>query len=193
METCARGRGAARGRHRAAAAGGKRGLALINGTQTSTALRAARALRVRAGARIGARDRRAHGRCGARQRRPVRRRASMPCAASRDRSTSRATTASCLPAARSAAAISKATTGPGSVLLRCQPQVGGACLDQLRHAALVLLREANAVTDNPLVFAEDHALISGGNFHAEPVALACDAMRPRSPRSRDRRAPDRDC
>jgi histidine ammonia-lyase len=39
--------------------------------------------------------------------------------------------------------------------LRCQPQVVGACLDQLRHAALVLLREANAVTDNPLVFADD--------------------------------------
>ena len=60
--------------------------------------------------------------------------------------------------------------------LRCQPQVVGACLDQLRHAALVLLREANAVTDNPLVFAEDGAMISGGNFHAEPVALAADAM-----------------
>jgi histidine ammonia-lyase len=60
--------------------------------------------------------------------------------------------------------------------LRCQPQVVGACLDQLRHAALVLLREANAVTDNPLVFPEDGAMISGGNFHAEPVALASDAM-----------------
>jgi histidine ammonia-lyase len=60
--------------------------------------------------------------------------------------------------------------------LRCQPQVVGACLDQLRHAALVLLREANAVTDNPLVFADDNTLISGGNFHAEPVALAADAM-----------------
>jgi histidine ammonia-lyase len=69
--------------------------------------------------------------------------------------------------------------------LRCQPQVVGACLDQLRHAALVLLREANAVTDNPLVFApgaevsgaESHGtMISGGNFHAEPVALAADAM-----------------
>jgi histidine ammonia-lyase len=70
--------------------------------------------------------------------------------------------------------------------LRCQPQVVGACLDQLRHAALVLLREANAVTDNPLVFAEDDpespggagrgAMISGGNFHAEPVALAADGM-----------------
>jgi histidine ammonia-lyase len=58
--------------------------------------------------------------------------------------------------------------------LRCQPQVVGACLDSLRHAALVLLREANAVTDNPLVVGD--ALVSGGNFHAEPVALAADAM-----------------
>ena len=60
--------------------------------------------------------------------------------------------------------------------LRCQPQVVGACLDQLRHAARVLLIEANAVTDNPLVFADDAAMISGGNFHAEPVALAADGM-----------------
>ncbi len=64
--------------------------------------------------------------------------------------------------------------------LRCQPQVVGACLDSLRHAALVLLREANAVTDNPLVFAgatpAEDCMISGGNFHAEPVALAADAM-----------------
>jgi histidine ammonia-lyase len=60
--------------------------------------------------------------------------------------------------------------------LRCQPQVVGACLDQLRHAAKVLLIEANAVTDNPLVFGEDGSMVSGGNFHAEPVALAADAM-----------------
>ncbi|HKW81973.1 MAG TPA: histidine ammonia-lyase [Casimicrobiaceae bacterium] len=64
--------------------------------------------------------------------------------------------------------------------LRCQPQVVGACLDQLRHAALILLREANAVTDNPLVFSaadgRGDEIVSGGNFHAEPVALACDAM-----------------
>ena len=59
--------------------------------------------------------------------------------------------------------------------LRCQPQVVGACLDQLRHVAQVLLREANAVTDNPLVFVADDALVSGGNFHGEPVALAADA------------------
>lgn len=60
--------------------------------------------------------------------------------------------------------------------LRCQPQVVGACIDQLRHTAIVLVREANAVTDNPLVFAEDGAMLSGGNFHAEPVALAADGM-----------------
>jgi len=64
--------------------------------------------------------------------------------------------------------------------LRCQPQVVGACLDQLRHGASVLLREANAVTDNPLVFLDEAGgegeLVSGGNFHAEPVALAADAM-----------------
>ncbi len=60
--------------------------------------------------------------------------------------------------------------------LRCQPQVVGACLDQLRHAARILLIEANAVTDNPLVFSDNGAMISGGNFHAEPVALAADGM-----------------
>ncbi|MFH5924004.1 histidine ammonia-lyase [Roseomonas xinghualingensis] len=57
--------------------------------------------------------------------------------------------------------------------IRCQPQVMGACLDALDHAASVLEREANAVTDNPLVTAEGEVL-SGGNFHAEPVAFAAD-------------------
>jgi histidine ammonia-lyase len=59
--------------------------------------------------------------------------------------------------------------------LRCQPQVAGACLDLMGHAAQVLEREANAVTDNPLVM-EDGAVLSGGNFHAEPVAFAADAI-----------------
>jgi histidine ammonia-lyase len=59
--------------------------------------------------------------------------------------------------------------------LRCQPQVVGACLQQLRHAAGDLEVEANAVTDNPLVFI-DGSVVSGGNFHAEPVAMAADAM-----------------
>jgi histidine ammonia-lyase len=60
--------------------------------------------------------------------------------------------------------------------LRCQPQVMGACLDQIRYVAQVLLREANAVSDNPLVFADEQQVLSGGNFHAEPVALAADAL-----------------
>jgi histidine ammonia-lyase len=60
--------------------------------------------------------------------------------------------------------------------LRCQPQVMGAVLDTLRHVARVLADEANGVSDNPLIFAEDGAALSGGNFHAEPVALAADMM-----------------
>src|SRR5699024_9034965 len=60
--------------------------------------------------------------------------------------------------------------------LRCQPQVMGACLMQIRHAADVLIVEANAVSDNPLVFAADDEVISAGNFHAEPVAMAADNL-----------------
>jgi len=60
--------------------------------------------------------------------------------------------------------------------LRCQPQVMGACLDTLRHVAKTLTAEANAITDNPLIFAADHAILSGGNFHAEPVAFAADFL-----------------
>jgi histidine ammonia-lyase len=60
--------------------------------------------------------------------------------------------------------------------LRCQPQVMGAVLDVLRNAAATLAREANAVTDNPLVFIDEGDVISGGNFHAEPVAFAADQI-----------------
>ncbi len=68
--------------------------------------------------------------------------------------------------------------------LRCQPQVMGACSDQIEASRAVLLREANAVTDNPLVFINEGAtegsheaeVLSGGNFHAEPVALAADNL-----------------
>lgn len=60
--------------------------------------------------------------------------------------------------------------------LRCQPQVMGACLDNLRHAGSVLETEANAVSDNPLVFQQDGDVLSGGNFHAEPVAFAADII-----------------
>ena len=60
--------------------------------------------------------------------------------------------------------------------LRCQPQVMGACLDQLRNSADILAIEAAAVTDNPLVFPDTGEVLSGGNFHAEPVAMASDVL-----------------
>ena len=60
--------------------------------------------------------------------------------------------------------------------LRCQPQVMGAVLDLLRQAATTLLTEANGVSDNPLIFPETDEALSGGNFHAEPVAFAADMI-----------------
>ena len=60
--------------------------------------------------------------------------------------------------------------------LRCQPQVMGACLDVMKQAAQILEIEANGVSDNPLVFPESGDVLSGGNFHAEPVAFAADHL-----------------
>jgi len=60
--------------------------------------------------------------------------------------------------------------------IRCQPQVTGACMDMLRMAANTLEIEANAVTDNPLVLSQSGQIVSGGNFHAEPVAFAADQI-----------------
>ncbi|WP_180835677.1 aromatic amino acid lyase, partial [Vibrio parahaemolyticus] len=54
--------------------------------------------------------------------------------------------------------------------------VMGACLTQIRQAAEVILIESNAVSDNPLVFTDNGDIISGGNFHAEPVAMASDNL-----------------
>ena len=59
---------------------------------------------------------------------------------------------------------------------RCQPQVMGACLDLIRNCSVTLKVEANAVTDNPLLFVEAGDVLSGGNFHAEPVAFAADTL-----------------
>ncbi len=59
---------------------------------------------------------------------------------------------------------------------RCQPQVMGACLDLIRNCSVTLKIEANAVTDNPLLFAATGEVLSGGNFHAEPVAFAADTL-----------------
>eukprot|EP00055_Hartaetosiga_balthica_P002126 m.2823 g.2823 ORF g.2823 m.2823 type:complete len:535 (-) comp1949_c0_seq1:112-1716(-) len=60
--------------------------------------------------------------------------------------------------------------------LRCQPQILGACLNQIVHAADILECEANGVTDNPLVFSKEGDILSGGNFHAEPVGLIADSL-----------------
>jgi histidine ammonia-lyase len=60
--------------------------------------------------------------------------------------------------------------------LRCQPQVMGAALDILNQAATTLATEANGVSDNPLIFPETDEALSGGNFHAEPVAFAADMI-----------------
>jgi len=60
--------------------------------------------------------------------------------------------------------------------LRCQPQVMGGCLFQIRNSARLFLIEANGVSDNPLVFPDTCDIISGGNFHAEPVAMAADNL-----------------
>ncbi|MCW5588105.1 MAG: histidine ammonia-lyase [Legionellales bacterium] len=60
--------------------------------------------------------------------------------------------------------------------LRCQPQVMGACLDQLIEIANVLTNEINAVTNNPIVLSDKMEILSGGNFHAEPIAFAADKL-----------------
>ncbi len=60
--------------------------------------------------------------------------------------------------------------------IRCQPQVTGAAIDILRQAATTLRIEANAATDNPLVLADADMIVSGGNFHAEPVGFAADMI-----------------
>jgi len=60
--------------------------------------------------------------------------------------------------------------------IRCQPQVTGAAMDVLRMAAVTLQIEANAATDNPLVLVGADMIVSGGNFHAEPVGFAADMI-----------------
>jgi histidine ammonia-lyase len=60
--------------------------------------------------------------------------------------------------------------------IRCQPQVMGACLDAMRFVARTLEIEANAVSDNPIMFAAEGDVLSGGNFHAEPVAIGADVL-----------------
>ena len=153
----------------------KEGLALINGTQVSTALalgalfeieQAFRAALVAGALSVDAAlgsdvpfDPRIHELRGQRGQRDV---------------------AACLLALLDGSEIRRSHVDCGKVQdpysLRCQPQVMGACLDLLRHAAATLVTEANGVTDNPLVFADMGDVLSGGNFHAEPVAFAADML-----------------
>lgn len=60
--------------------------------------------------------------------------------------------------------------------LRCQPQILGAVLQNLNHCEKVITQELNGVTDNPLIFADEDKVLSGGNFHAEPIAFVADIM-----------------
>lgn len=60
--------------------------------------------------------------------------------------------------------------------IRCQPQVLGACWDQWQYAKAVLIREANGISDNPLIFPDDQMILSGGNFHAQSTGMAADAL-----------------
>jgi histidine ammonia-lyase len=155
--------------------GPKEGLALINGTQFSTAYalaglfdgwRAAQAALVVSACRptpSWAPPRpctRRSTRCAAM---PARSRPPVPCAP-------------CSTAPRSAKATAIGDTRvQDPYCIRCQPQVTGAAMDVLRMAAATLEIEANAATDNPLVLS-DGQIVSGGNFHAEPVGFAADMI-----------------
>ena len=113
-------------------------------------------------------------------------RASTPCAASPARSRWRRRCRRCWAAAQIRKSHIDCDRVQDPYSLRCQPQVMGAALDMLRFAAGVIEREANAVSDNPLVFADQGEILSGGNFHAEPVAMAADTIA--IAHRRDRRA-----
>ena len=156
--------------------GAKEGLALLNGTQFSTAY----ALAALFEAETLFRPAWSPARCRPMQHAaPTRRsiRASTRCAAIPARST---LPAPCAQLMAGSAIRASHLTGDDRVqdpyCLRCQPQVMGAVLDILRHAAATLATEANGVTDNPLICGDPPEALSGGNFHAEPVAFAADMM-----------------
>jgi histidine ammonia-lyase len=71
----------------------------------------------------------------------------------------------------------KKITPQDAYSVRCTPQVLGACLQAIQHAENIIEAELNAVVDNPLIFAESEAVVSGGNFHGEPLALALDYLK----------------
>ena len=154
----------------------KEGLALINGTQISTALALAGLFRAHRAAQAalitGAMSTDAAMGSSA----PLPSRHPHACAATRARSTQPQRFARLL-----AGSVIRESHLEGDervqdpYCIRCQPQVDGACLDLLRSVGRTLEIEANAVTDNPLVLS-DNSVVSGGNFHAEPVAFAADQI-----------------
>jgi histidine ammonia-lyase len=141
------------------ALGPKEGLALLNGTQVSTALVAGALSLEAVKGSLAPFDARVHAARGQRGQIAV-------AAAFRQLLAGSAILASHIQCGR--------VQDPYSI--RCQPQVMGACLDNLEHAARLLEIEANAASDNPLVFADTGDIVSGGNFHAEPVAFAADII-----------------
>ena len=157
--------------------GPKEGLALLNGTQYLDGRSARRPVRGRAGVSCGARHRRALDRCRARA--PTRR--SMPRIQAVRGHRGQIEVAAALRALMAGSAIRAShlvndERVQDPYCLRCQPQVMGAVLDLMRQAAATLLTEANGVSDNPLIFADTDEALSGGNFHAEPVAFAADML-----------------
>ncbi len=158
------------------ALGPKEGLALLNGTQFSTAFALAGLFEAEARVPRGAGRRRALDRRGRGSDTPF-----DPRIHALRRHRGQIEVAATLRALMAGSAIRAShLSGDARVqdpyCLRCQPQVMGACLDLLRQAAATLGDEANGVSDNPLVFPEDDEALSGGNFHAEPVAFAADMI-----------------
>lgn len=163
----------------------KEGLALLNGTQAMTALGVVVALSLRplldcadaigamsleaVGGRMEALDPRIHA---------IRRRPGQMLSAGHVRYM---VEGSELAGAAPGTVEGKVEYVQDSYCLRCMPQVHGACRDVLHHVINVLMTEANAVTDNPLVFVpdafQDGAILSGGNFHGQPVAMALDYLK----------------
>ncbi len=159
------------------ALGPKEGLALLNGTQVSTALALAGLFELEGVYAGGGGERRTVARC-------ARRAATRPSirASTHVRGhDGQARVAQVYLALLAGSAIREShrtcTRVQDPYSLRCQPQVMGACLDLMtQQARRRSLTEANAVTDNPLIFADSDEVLSGGNFHAEPVAFAADML-----------------
>ena len=153
----------------------KEGLALLNGTQVSTALALVESVRGGSQSGSGASSRRHVDRCDQGQRHAIRRAHSCGARSARDRTLRRPCCAKMMRGSEIRRSHPPLRSRAGSVF-HPLPAAGAWSLPgHAPYAAGVFEREANAVTDNPLMF-EDGAILSGGNFHAEPVAIAADGL-----------------